>query len=158
MMAQGAVDDIPAPIKVRTRVERHDPQLPCYVVVLARALAKWRLAGTLVVVARFNGSEPYRRTLKRWDAERWYIELPMRLLLRGHLSEGSTVLLELEPADTTLPVELTAYLSTNIAARTCWERLSPSRQRVVAEHVREGRTSATRAARVKRWFDAQGMA
>lgn len=154
-MARDAVRSDRWLIRVNAKVERHDPGLPCFVVITSDALRSWRLEGTLVVHVRYNGSKPYRRTLKRWDEERWFIDLPKRHMMRERLVEGSEVPLELERAEAGLPMELIDHMSKNATARDCWERLAPARQRVVAEHVREARSASTRTARVVRWFAAQ---
>ncbi|MBL8984440.1 MAG: YdeI/OmpD-associated family protein [Gemmatimonadetes bacterium] len=130
-------------------VERKHATLPRYLVVLEAQVAAWQLTQTTMVEARLNGQPLGRRALKRWDARRWFLELPHRTCEQWSLGVGDRVVLELALASTTLPDELADLLATEPAAQSAWAALSASRQRMLCEEVRAAARTATRVRRAR---------
>lgn len=136
-------------VQLTAVVERKQATLPRYVVVPAPQVAAWQVTQTTMVEARLNGQPLGRRALKRWDAARWFLELPDRSCKRWGLDVGDRVVLELTLASTTLPDELADLLATEPAAQAAWTALSASRQRMLSEEVRAAARTATRARRAR---------
>jgi hypothetical protein len=142
---------MPAPLRCRSVVSRHHPQMPRLVTVPWDDVARWKLDSTTTVDAALNGAPIGRRSLKRWDEKHcWWIELPEPICSRLGLDAGSKVEVELKLASTELPAELSALIARNKAARAAWERLTPPQQRMLREDVAAARQSATRARRAIR--------
>lgn len=76
-----------ATLKVDVRIERKHAELSAIVVVPATKLARWRLTGTTTVEGTLDGVALGRRSLKRWDDERWFIESGPRVEWR-HARSG----------------------------------------------------------------------
>jgi uncharacterized protein YdeI (YjbR/CyaY-like superfamily) len=53
-------------------------------------------------------------------------------------------------ASTRNPEELSQLIEIDPAAKTCWERLTESQQRMLREHIAEAKQSATRKRRAVR--------
>jgi hypothetical protein len=134
-------------IQVTTVIARKDPRLPRFVVVPNSAIHAWKLSQTTVVEGSLNGHELGRRSLKKWDERRWFIELPQPLCERAKVDTGSRVQLVLEIASDRLPAELEDLLKTNPAAKQAWDRLSPGSQRMLRENVAAAKQPATRVRR-----------
>lgn len=141
-------------VEVRTTVERKHPGLPRYVVVPAEAVAPWKLEGTTVVEGTLNGHELGRRTLKRWDDERWFVELTARFCEAAGVDTGDPARLTLRRASEDLPTELSRLLEESPDARARWNALSRSRRRMLREHVASAKTSSTRERRAARALSA----
>jgi hypothetical protein len=137
----------PSTLELTTTIERHDPGLPRYVVVPGSAVRPWNLDGTTVVEGTIDDTPLGRRSLKRWDAERWFLDLPDSLCRKAGVDTGDTVTLELRPAPTDLPEELTGLLTSSAEARQRWERMTPSRRRMLREHVLAAKRPETRRRR-----------
>ena len=133
--------------EVVTRVERKHPALPRFVLVPNRSIAPWLLDGTTVVELTVNGVETGRRTLKPGDRENWYMDLPEPVCRRAGIETGDRVTLVLRLASEALPEELARLLATDPAARARWERLTPSWQRMLSEHIQAAKQTATRERR-----------
>lgn len=131
-------------------VERKDAALPRFMVVPAARLASWSLTGTTVVEGRLGEADLGRRTIKRWDRERWFIELPEALCRRAGVETGDRVPLVLRRASTELPPELARLLDEDPVAREAWDRLTRSRQRMLREHVASAAKPATRERRARK--------
>lgn len=136
-------------VSVSARVERKYPGLPRYVVVPSSVVRPWRLEGTTVVEGTLDGTALGRRTLKRWDEQRWFLDLPERLCRRAGVETGDDVELEIRRASTELPAELASLLADSSRARERWRELSASRQRVVREHVLAAKRPETRRRRAR---------
>lgn len=136
-------------MQVTTLVERKQATLPRYVVVPAALIVAWLVTETTMVEGRVNGQSLGRRALKRWDAGRWFIELPDRSCKRWGVDVGDRVVLELARASTTLPDALADLVATEPAAEAAWSALSPSRQRMLIEEVRAAVRPATRVRRAR---------
>ena len=142
---------MPAPLRFRSAVSRHHPQMPRLVTAPWDAVARWKLAGTTTVQAALNGADIGRRSLKRWDEKRcWWIDLPEPVCRKLKLDVGDEVDVELRLASTELPAELASLIARNKAARAAWERLTPPQQRMLRENVAAGKQPATRARRAAR--------
>lgn len=142
---------MPAPLRFRSAVSRHHPQMPRLVTAPWDEVARWKLAGTTTVEASLNGADIGRRSLKRWDEKRcWWIDLPDPVCRKLKLDEVDKVAVELRLASTQLPPELQALIAKNKAARAAWERLTPPQQRMLRENVAAAKQPATRARRAAR--------
>jgi hypothetical protein len=89
-------------------IERKQPHLPRFVVIPSRLVAAWRLPGTAAVEGKLDVTELGRRTIKSWDKDRWFIEIPEPLCRRAQVDTGSRVMLTLRLASTDLPDELSS--------------------------------------------------
>jgi hypothetical protein len=141
-------------IRVTAVIERKQAQLPRFVVVPSKAIASWDLDSTTFVEGKLNDVDLGRRTIKRWDDQRWFIELPQPLCRKAHLDTGDPVVLVLQIASDRLPVELARLLAKDPIAKAVWDRLTPSAQRILREEVAAAKQPATRerrAARALRW-------
>jgi hypothetical protein len=69
-----------AALKLLVRIERKHPEMPAFVVVPALQVARWKLTATTTVEGTLDGVTLGRRSLKRWDDERWFIELRRDML------------------------------------------------------------------------------
>jgi len=134
-------------IQLTAVIARRDPRLPRFVVVPSPAIDAWKLTQTTVVEGTLNGHELGRRSLKKWDEQRWFIDLPQPLCERAEVDTGSRIQLVLEIASDKLPAELQDLLATNPAAKQAWDRLSPGSQRMLRESVAAAKQPATRARR-----------
>ncbi len=137
-------------IEIRCTVERHSPRLPRYVIVRSSTLERWRLPGTTTVEGRLQGISIGRRSLKRWDDERWFIDLPEGLCDAARIDTGDRVELSLWIASQRLPDELADLLAADAAAKSRWDRLTDSQRRMLREHVAAAKLPATRARRAKK--------
>jgi len=130
-------------------VERKQATLPRYVVVPAAQIVAWQVTETTMVEARLNGQPLGRRALKRWDAGRWFLELPDRSCRRWGVDVGDRVVVDIARAATTLPDELADLVATDPAAEAAWSAMSPSRQRMLSGDVRAAVRPATRVRRAR---------
>jgi hypothetical protein len=134
-------------IQLTAVIARKDPRLPRFVVIPSSAIGAWKLTETTVIEGFLNGHELGRRGLKKWDEQRWFIELPQPLCERAKVDTGSRIQLVLQLASDKLPTELEHLLATNPAAKQAWDRLSPGSQRMLRENVAAAKQPATRARR-----------
>jgi hypothetical protein len=137
------------PVAVEVTIERKLASLPGFVVVPAPAIAAWGLTATTVVEGTLAGVPLGRRTIKRWDDDRWFVELTAPILAAAGLAVGDRARLEIAPASDELPEELAALLA-DPAARARWEAYTPSQQRMVREDVRAAKSPDTRRKRAER--------
>lgn len=138
------------PVVIHTTVERKQADLPRFAVVPASAVAAWELSGTTAVEVHLNDAPAARRTIKRWDAERWFVSVTEDDCRRFRLTTGDEIKLTLRPAADDLPEELTELLRTEAAARAAWDRLTPGQQRMLREEVAAAKQPATRARRARK--------
>ncbi|MDE2849757.1 MAG: YdeI/OmpD-associated family protein [Acidobacteriota bacterium] len=143
-------DDVASTITLRSRVERHQPDLPRFVVVPDSAVASWKLGGTTVVEGTAGGFDLGRRSLKRWDADRWFLDLPGKWCRDAGVSTGDEVELTLRVASSALPAELARLIGESASAQAAWQRLTASQQRMLREHVLAAKRSETRERRARR--------
>jgi len=139
-------------ITVGAVVERKGeyPNLPRFVVVPSEAVAPWKLAGTTTVEGTINSSELGRRSVKFWDGERWFIELPEAVCKRAGVDTGDRVELQIRIASEELPDELRGLIEQNAGARKAWQSLSAGSQRMLREEVLALKQPATRIRRARR--------
>lgn len=133
-------------------VERKDRRLPRFMVVPASRLEAWKLDGTTVVDTTVNGFTVGRRSLKRWDDGRWFIELTQPMCLGAGVDTGDRVTLSLRLATDDLPQELAALLARSRRAEAIWLKLTPTQQRLLREDVLAAKSTETRQRRVERAF------
>lgn len=131
-------------------IERKDPKLPRFVVIPAGPVEKWGIRETTVVEGIFKGLEMGRRTLKRWDEQRWFIEIPEPLCKRAGVDTGDSVTIILRLASTELPEELAKLLAEDASAKANWEKLTKGQQRMLREEIAAAKQPATRLKRAQR--------
>ncbi len=131
-------------VSLSCQLERKDPRLPRFLVVPTRLLQGWQLVGTTVVEATVNGVAVGRRTLKRWDPDRWFVELTQPICERAGIDTGDRVNLTLELVSDELPSELAMLLSSNRRAQAAWGRLTAAQQRMLREEVFAAKSADTR--------------
>ena len=137
-------------LRLTVRIERKQVQMPAFVVVPADAVAKWKLAATTTVEGSLDGVPLGRRSLKRWDEERWFLELR-----RDHLETlgkvpGDRATLEIRRASTEMPPELQALIDSDAEARERWEYRSEAQKRMLREEILAAKSSAARERRARR--------
>lgn len=151
-------DDVASTITLRVRVEQHQPDLPRFVVVPDSAVASWKLEGTTVIEGTAGGFDLGRRSLKRWDADRWFLDLPGKWCRDADVSTGDEVEFTLRIAPSRLPRELERLIAGSMAASTAWEALTLSQQRMLREHILAAKRSETRERRARRGLRLDGNA
>lgn len=139
-----------ASVKLVVRIERKQAELPAFVVVPADAVAKWTLAGTTTVEGTVDGVSLGRRSLKRWDDERWFLELRRDTLEALGKAPGARVTLVLRLASTDLPEELRALLETSAVACKRWEARTEAQKRMLREDIQAVKSSAARERRARK--------
>jgi hypothetical protein len=139
-----------AAITCEVLIERKRGNVPAFVVVAASAIAKWRLAGTTTVVGTLDGEPLGRRSLKRLDDERWFVELRPETLDAIEKGPGERAKLRLEVAPTELPKELAELIERDASAREKWLALTESQRRMLREEVLGAKSSAARQRRAER--------
>jgi hypothetical protein len=139
-------------IKLEGVIQRKSPSLPRYVELPSSCLRGWNLQGTTPVELAIDGVAVGRRHLKAWGRGRdcWFIDLPEAACRQAGCDTGDQVKLTLRRASETLPEELSALLERDAAARACWQALNASRRRILTEHVRAAKQTATRVRRAAR--------
>lgn len=144
-------------VTVSATVRKKAPQLPAFVEIPSSAVAHWCLERTTTVLASFDGNRAVRRSLKPWDEERWFIDLPKRVLDSCGLEVGGVVEVDLVPVATELPVELADLLRGDSDAALRWERMTASRQRAIREHILSAAKPETRQRRAERALCGPGL-
>lgn len=137
-------------VTVDVVVEQKHPSLPPFVVVPAAAVAHWSLAATTTVEGTLGGLDLGRRSLVRWDSDRWFIELRRGFLDTLGAAVGETLALAIHLASPELPAELTALLATDPAAAARWASFTAARQRAVREEVLAAKSSDARSRRARK--------
>ncbi|MCI0606803.1 YdeI/OmpD-associated family protein [bacterium] len=137
----------PDRVKLTAIVQRHHLAMPRFLEIPSKKLAKWRLSGTIVVEGTINRVELGRRSLKHWNKECWFIDLPNDLCLKTQIDTGSKASVVLRIAPDNLPEELSQLIDDDPAARDCWRKLTPSQQRTLREHVLSAKRPNTRQKR-----------
>lgn len=146
-----------ATLKLIVRIERKHAEMPAFVVVPATRLARWKLAATATVEGTLDGVSLGRRSLKRWDDERWFIELRSQLLDAVGKSPGDRATLVIERASAALPAELQKLIDTDPVARACWESRTEAQRRMLREEVFALKSPGARERRVRRALLAEAM-
>lgn len=152
MTTPGADDTV----ALEATVLRKDEKLPAYVQVPSSLIQGWALTGTTTVLAVLNGGPPIRRSLKPWDAGRWFIDLPRPTMRSAEIDVGAEVTLTLALAPTVLPDELKNVIASSPDASARWRGMTASQQRSVREHVLAGVRSETRRRRAEKALGCGG--
>ena len=139
-----------APLKLVVRIERKHAEMPAFVVLPADKVAGWRLTATTTVEGTLDGVSLGRRSLKRWDEERWFIELRRESLDALGKSPGDRATLVIDRAPTEIPAELQRLIDTDAAARECWESRTEAQRRMLREDILAARSSDARERRARR--------
>ncbi|HEX6883612.1 MAG TPA: DUF5990 family protein [Planctomycetota bacterium] len=137
-------------MKVVVRIERKQAELPAFVVLPADKLARWKLTGTTTVEGTLDDVALGRRSLKRWDEERWFLELRPETLEALGKAPGERATLVIERASTEVPAELRRLIDTDARARERWEARTESQQRMLREEILAAKSSEARARRARR--------
>lgn len=144
----------PETIAASVLVERHSDRLPRFVVIPAALLNVWQLRETTTVEGSINGVAFGRRSLKPWDADRWFIELPEAICRKAHIDVGSTANVVVRLASVDLPAELASLLRSDARASAAWSALTGSQQRMLREHVLAAKSARVRLQRAYRGLGA----
>src|SRR6185503_9268177 len=116
-------------LKFEVVIERKHAETPAFVVVPAARLARWKLAKTTTVEGTLDGVPLGRRSIHRWDDERWYIELRRNFLESLGKSPGDRATLVIAVASVDLAPELQDLIDTVPAARLAWEARTDAQRR-----------------------------
>lgn len=134
-------------VEVDAEILRKRDDLPRYVEVPADAAAALGASGTTLVTCSLGDGPERRRTLKPWDDDRWFVEVPGDWCQEAGVEVGDRVTLRMALADAALPEALARALDADPAARDRWHALPAAQQREWSEHVRSAKRSETRARR-----------
>lgn len=137
-------------IDVAVVVERKQLDLPRFVVVRSSAVATWKLDGTTTLDVEINKTPVDRRTIKRWDDDRWFVTITEKDCHRLGIDTGSPIALRMRIATVELPDEIRRLLSSDARAASAWKRLTPPQQRMLRDAVAAAKQSATRISRARR--------
>jgi hypothetical protein len=138
-----------AAVKLTVTIQRKHPRLPRFFMIPSKAIAAWALEGTAVIEGTLNGADLGRRTIKRWDDNRWFIDLTESICRKARVETGERVELVMRPASKRLPKELKHLLARDPCAQAKWDNLTVSQQRLLREHVLSAKQAATRLRRAK---------
>lgn len=141
-------------VNLLCEVERKDRRLPRFMVVPAQLLDGWKLDGTTVVEATVNGVAVGRRSLKKWDDDRWFVELAQPMCDLAGVDTGDRVKLSLRLASAELPEELATLLARNRRAQAAWAKLTSAQQRMLREEVFAAKSTDARRRRAERGLGA----
>jgi len=136
-------------ITLKTEVTRHHPEVSRLAVVPDRDILGWGLDGTTIVEAIIDGVHVGRRRVKRWDAHRWRIDLPIPMCRRLGVDIGSEITLTIRIPTDDLPDEVQRLLETDPTARKRWESLNVGQRRTVSERVFAAKRPQTRDRRAR---------
>jgi hypothetical protein len=136
-------------IRVEAQLQRKSLNLPIYVVIPGRTVRPWRLTGTTVIEGSANGYQFGRRTIKAWGqgSDDWFMEFTAQFCKTAGLDVADLVVLELQLADTSMPVELEGLLAKNKSLTAAWLALSETQRRDAGEYIRAGKAHDTRKRR-----------
>jgi hypothetical protein len=144
----------PETIAANVLVERHSDRLPRFVVIPSALVNAWQLQETTTVEGSINGVAFGRRSLKPWDSDRWFIELPELICRQAHIDVGNTVNVVVRLASVDLPAELASLVRTDAKASAAWSALTGSQQRMLREHVLAAKSTRVRLQRAYRGLGA----
>lgn len=75
------------------KIQRKDPKLPRFIVVPSGLVSDWGVEENVTIVGELNGVDLGRRSLKRWDADRWFIQVPEPVCKKANVDTGDVVTL-----------------------------------------------------------------
>lgn len=132
--------------RFRARLQRHQPDLPVYVIVPDDLPARLGHGGTFVVEARSGDTGLGRRSVKPWGDGRWFMELTKSQLALLAAGPGDEVEVELREA----PAEHRELMRCveQQGLGDAWRGLSEAQRRQMTEPVFAARRDATREARI----------
>ena len=81
------------------RIQRKDPKLPRFIVVPSMLVADWGVDQNVTVTGELNGVNLGRRSLKRWDADRWFIQVPEPVCKKANVDTGDMVTVTMQIAE-----------------------------------------------------------
>ena len=105
-----------------------------------------------MVEGSINGKEFGRRSIKRMDATShsdWFVEYTAPICKAARVGVGDELNVSLRLASTESPEELEALLANSPRVRASWNSLSEYTRRTNAEHIRAGKSEATRMRRAQ---------
>lgn len=140
----------PEEIHLPVVIERKQADLPRYAVVPSAVLASWQLSGTTTIELAINDVAVGRRTVKKWDEDRWFLSITEADCRQLGVDTGASIRLTLRLASEELPEELAELLRAEPAATRAWERLTPAQQRMLREEIAAAKQPATRARRARK--------
>ena len=88
--------------------------------------------------------------MKKWDEERWFIELRRDSLAAIGKSPGDRATLVLHLASTEIPAELQRLIDTNAKAGSRWAALTEAQRRMLREEVLAAKSSEARERRARK--------
>ena len=138
------------PIELEVLIERKQADLPRFAVIPSALVKPWGLTGTTVIELQINSQEVARRTIKYWDADRWFISFTASDCARLQVDSGDRVKLKIGLASSELPAELATLLKTSREANAAWARLTPGQQRQLREEIEAAKQSTTRERRARK--------
>jgi hypothetical protein len=139
-----------ASLKLLVQIERKSSALPAYVTLPSTRVAAWGIRSTTTVEGSLGGVSLGRRSLKRLDSARWFVELPRASLEALGKSPGDCATLVLQRASADIPAELQRLIDTDSRARECWESRTEAQKRMLREDVLAAKSSAARERRARR--------
>ena len=138
------------PIQLSVTIERKQPDLPRFVVVPSTLVSPWRLDGTTTVDVKINGLPVGRRSLVRWDDDRWFLTITQQDCRRTGIDTGSNPAIAIAVASAELPDELVGLLNESPEAARAWDRLSGAQRRMLREEIASAKQPATRLRRARK--------
>lgn len=81
------------------KLQRKDPKLPRFIVVPSMLVADWGVDQNVTIVGELNGVNLGRRSLKRWDADRWFIQVPEPVCQKANVDTGDMVTVTMQIAE-----------------------------------------------------------
>lgn len=73
------------------KIQRKDPKLPRFIVVPSMLVSDWGVTENVTVIGDLNSVDMGRRSLKYWDEERWFIQIPEPICKKANVDTGSMV-------------------------------------------------------------------
>lgn len=137
-------------VTIDVRIEQKKMEAVAFVVVPAAAVAEWEISETTTIEGTLDGVPIGRRSLVRWDADRWFIEFRGGLTQAIGKSGGDHATLAIHIASAELPEELRRVLETDPDARERWEQHSSAQQRMIREEILAAKTSLARERRARK--------
>lgn len=141
---------MPKSVEVTVKVARKQEDLPRFVVIRSSVLKPWGISRTTTVEVAINNIRVERRTVKRWDDERWFLSITEKDCVRLGIDTGSAIQLNLKLASADLPKELATLIQIDRAAAALWAKLTSSQQRMLRDEIASAKQSATRARRARK--------
>ena len=81
------------------RIQRKAPKLPRFIVVPNTLMDDWGIEKNVTIVGELNGVNLGRRSLKRWDADRWFIQVPEPVCKKANVDTGDMVTVTMQIAE-----------------------------------------------------------